>query len=199
MKLSFGLAGGLMQYNLDGSKIVLVDDLDPALDNSIETKLLPDASFGIYVYSPRFYGGITAQQLLQNKIEFTGDNSTVITRLKTHFYAMAGYKLPLGTDFEIEPNLLVKSVSPVPVQVDACLKFAWQQKIWIGGLLRTSDNAISFLAGYSHNRRIFFAYAYETTTSNIRNYSSGTHEIMIGINFPVAVTQKPEESPSFDY
>jgi hypothetical protein len=44
-------------------------------------------------------------------------------------------------------------------------------------------DAVSAMVGYTMQENITFAYSYDFTTTAIKKYSTGTHEIMIGIKF----------------
>lgn len=182
IKLSMGLFGGLVQYTIDGSKITLNDKADP-LSGGLESVVIPDAGFGLYLYSANSFLGASVPQLLQNRLRlFETDTTEAQGQLKSHLFATGGYKFALGDAFEIEPSFLMKMVSPVPVQFDLSAKVTYQKKFWLGLSYRTYD-ALSVLLGYSYLEQLFFGYSYDFTTSEIKNYSSGTHEIMLGIRF----------------
>jgi hypothetical protein len=54
--------------------------------------------------------------------------------------------------------------------------------VWLGFSGRTKD-ALSIMVGYNYNDLLLFGYSYDITTTNLRKYSSGTHELMIGVRF----------------
>jgi hypothetical protein len=57
-------------------------------------------------------------------------------------------------------------------------------------------DAVSLMVGYIMQENLTFAYAYDVTTSDIRKYSSGTHEIMIGMKFhKIKKFQNLEQAP----
>lgn len=180
IKLAFGVAGGLLQFAVDGSKITLRDEGDLALSNGIQSVLVPDVSAGFYLYSKKFYVGASAPQLVKSKLKFF-DYSTGKSQLENHFYAMAGYHLLITEDFEFEPSCLVKYNSPVPLQYDIGGRFKYKERIWIGGAYRNLD-AVTGLIGFNW-KNLMFGYSYDFTTSNLKNYSTGTHEVMIGVRF----------------
>ena len=93
-----------------------------------------------------------------------------------------------------EPSLLVKFVSPAPTQIDIGARIFYKNKIWIGGTYRTRD-AISAMVGVTFKDNLTFGYAYDITTTNLKNYSNGTHELMIGLRFkaPKAPSVAKEE------
>lgn len=180
LKLSLGVAGGLLQFAVDGSKINLRDEGDIALSNGLQSVIVPDFSAGFYLYSPKFYVGASAPQILKSKLQFFDYNGNK-SRLAEHYYAMVGYHLKLSENFEFEPSALVKYVKPVPVQYDIGGRFKYKDRIWVGGAYRNLD-AITALIGFSW-RNLMFGYSYDFTSSNLKNYSTGTHEVMIGVRF----------------
>ena len=184
VKVSLGVSGGILQFMVDGSKISLRDPGDLVLTNSVQQVILPDFGAGIYVYSTdhKWYAGVSVPQVLQNQIKFSDINTASTSKLATHFYATAGYKFNLNDDFKIEPSTCIKYVTPAPLQFDLGLRAIYKDKIWIGGAFRYLD-AISAMVGYTMQENITFAYSYDFTTTNIKKYSTGTHELMIGIKF----------------
>ncbi|MCB0779071.1 MAG: PorP/SprF family type IX secretion system membrane protein, partial [Flavobacteriales bacterium] len=91
-----------------------------------------------------------------------------------------GYRFQLGDDWRLEPSFLVKYVDPVPPKVDLTATVHFRDKIWLGGTYRTND-AISVMLGYWHNKQFQIGYAYDITTTNLRNYNNGTHEVMLAV------------------
>ena len=108
-----------------------------------------------------------------------------------HSYSMAGYRFDIGDDFKIEPSLLVKYVKPAPVQFDFGVKATYKQKFWLGGTFRTRDAVCAF-AGFIYQENISISYSYDFSTTNIKNYSSGTHELVIAIRFAYRKPPAPQ-------
>jgi len=182
IKLSMGLSLGLLQFKIDGSKVILHDEGDPSFGHSLYIDYVPDASAGVYMYSEKYYFGMSASQLINNKISFSDVEALGINKLKSHFMAHGGYKFAIGDNFEIEPNLMVKYVNPAPVQLDIGVRGIYQKMVWAGFGYRTKD-ACSILVGYNHKELLFFGYSYDITLTNIKKYSSGTHELLVGARF----------------
>ena len=192
MKLSFGLFGGIMQYNIDGSKITMVDQADPLTKTGIESIVVPDASFGVYLYADNWFFGASLPQLIGNKLKIT-DGATEIGTLVRHGFIMTGFKWEASDDFTVEPSILVKIVAPTPVQLDFSARVIYQDKVWIGGSFRTED-AMSIIVGYSMQEKLFLGYSYDVTTSGLKDYSAGTHEVMLGIRFDAKKEAPKQES-----
>mgnify|MGYP002146308612 CR=1 FL=1 len=58
----------------------------------------------------------------------------------------------------------------------------YKKEIWAGLVYRHKD-AISVLLGYMYKDYLMIGYSYDITTTSIRKYSSGTHELMLGLRF----------------
>jgi type IX secretion system PorP/SprF family membrane protein len=181
IRMSMGLAAGVMQYKVDGTKIKLADENDPILQPSIYSNIAPDAALGVYFYSTEFFGGFSVKQLLNNSIK-TEDNG--INKLKSHFYLMGGYRYIINREWAIEPAILVKKVVPAPYQVELNCRVIYDKVFW-GGISFRSSDALSVVLGYTYDRKIFFGYTYDIGLNDMRRYNSGSHEVCIGYNFNV--------------
>ena len=81
-----------------------------------------------------------------------------------------------------EPSTNIKYASPAPLLFDLGVRFIYNEKLWLGSVYRHKD-AVSAMVGFTLKQNIAFVYSYDFTTSNIKNYSTGTHELTIGLKF----------------
>lgn len=180
--LSFGLSAGILQWGIDGSKLVLHDEGDQNLLNTYQTTYVPDFGAGVYFHKKdKFYLGLSLPQLYKAPIKLydgTGKNSTIVN----HFNLNGAYKFDLGSDFKIEPSFLLKYEIPAPPKLDIGARVIYQEQIWLGAAYRSND-AITALIGYFYKNYLMIGYSYDITTTNIKKYSMGTHEIMLGLRF----------------
>lgn len=182
INLALALSGGLLEWKLDAQKITLYDPNDQVIIDGVMRSIVPDAKFGLHLYHRNWHLGLAAPNLLRSKLKFNDALYTGLSHLENHFLITGGYKFKLNKDFDLEPSSIIKYISPVPVQADIMARVIWKDKIWLGGVYRTMD-AASLLLGVTYKKNITFGYSYDFTTTNIKNYSSGTHELMIGIRF----------------
>ncbi len=183
IKLAVALSGGILEWKLDAHKINLYDPNDKVIVNGVMRTLVPDAKFGLHLYNSKWFLGFAAPNILQSKLRFdNGALYTGLSKLKHHYLLTGGYKFRVAKDFQVEPSFIVKYVNPAPIQFDFMGRIIWKEKIWLGGVYRTMD-AASLLIGLTYRENISFGYAYDFTTSNLRNYSTGTHELFIGLKF----------------
>lgn len=179
-KLSLGVAFGLLQFTIDGSSINLRDPSDQTLTQSMESETKPDASFGVMWYGEKFQIGLSAGQILHNKVDlYPGDEAG---RLAVHYHAYGSYRHDISSDFQIEPMALVKFVSPMKPQADIGMRMLYRGKLWLGGSYRTHDAAAVF-AGYEIQDYLTIGYSYDITTSDLKRYSAGTHEVVLRVRF----------------
>ena len=181
IKISMGLTAGLMQYKIDGTKITFNDEETSTFIDGVETKFIPDAKVGVYLYSSMFHVGFAASQLINNKLNI-GQDPTGLSKLKSHFYLTGGYKYFINRDWAVEPTLILKTVLPTPPQLDFNARVLYQNMVWLGVGYRTGD-ALSVVFGYSYEDKIYFGYSYDLGLTEISNYHTGSHEIMIGFKF----------------
>ena len=134
------------------------------------------------LHSPKFYVGFSVPQLYQDKINFTGTTTAQSSVLATHYYCMAGYNLDVDDNFRIEFSSMLNFSNPTPVQYNFGVRTVYNKSYWLGISYRSLD-AVPIMAGYIYQDYLSFGYSYDISISNIRNYSSGSHEIMIGIKF----------------
>lgn len=178
-KLGFGLAFKAFQFKFDQSKLVTIQENDPVVNYGVTSQFVPDADFGVYLYNKKYFVGIAATQLIQFNINL-GDSSIDKNQIIRHYYGTAGYKFTLSEDFDLEPSFLFKTTAAAPVNVDINVKAYYKKNYWLGFSYR-SDKDIVAMLGVKINK-FYLGYAFDYTTSNIKDYSNGSHEILIGFN-----------------
>ena len=188
-KLSMSLSLGLLQYAVDGSKITLENSADVALSNALQSSILPDAGFGLHLYSETFYLGASAPQLFESHVKFFDEAEDGATNLSRHFFVTGGYNIKTEGDFTFVPSFLVKYVEPTPVQIEFSGRAIYRDALWLGGSYRL-DDAAAILVGYDYLDNLSMAYSYDIITSGLNKYTSGSHEIMVGIRFMRALPKK---------
>lgn len=181
IKLGLGVYGGFLQFSIDGSKISTDVTDDPVLTGGLNSKIIPDAGFGTFVYSDDWFAGISAPQLLNNKIKLY-DTVETVGRLVSHFYAMGGYAYHINDDITLQPTALIKYVPPVNPQVDITLQMHYRDMVNFGVFYRTGD-ALGLLIGYNWQNNILIGYSYDYNIGGLSQYTTGSHELMLGIRF----------------
>ena len=180
INLAVGVAAGMSSISLDRSKIILEDPSDQAISDNNERQIQPDVGAGIWLYGPRYFAGVSAQQLLGRQLNFSDYAEYDQGKQVPHVFMTAGYKFYLSEDIAAIPSAMVKMVSPVPVSLDLNMKMAFKDKFWLGGSYR-KDDSFAALAGLNVGHFFNLSYSYDFTTSNLKTVSNGTHEIVLGL------------------
>lgn len=182
MNLSMGLSAGILQWGIDGNKVTLRDEGDTQLLTTYQNAYVPDFGAGIYFHQKnKFYVGLSVPQLHQAPIVLY-ENVYKNSRLASQFNLNGAYTFELNEDFDVEPSALIKVEFPAPAKFDVGLRGIFKDMVWLGGVYRHND-AFSVLLGYLFEDYLMIGYSYDVTTTNLKRYSNGTHELMLGIKF----------------
>ena len=181
--LSGGIGIGMQRMSLDASKLNFGDvTIDPAIGGTgVLNKTRLDLMAGLYLYSADYFIGLSAQQLVPQKIDYSsGYIRPSSGKTVPHIFATAGYRLMIGQDFNLIPSVMVKYVDPLPVQFEFNAKLQYRDLLWIGASARRNDGFAGML-GLNVSSKFNVGYAYDHTTSGLNTFTRGTHEIVVGM------------------
>jgi len=179
--LGIGLSAGILQKSIKADWVT--PDGTPATDDgsiaiSGQSDLVPDFNLGVFYQQNQLYMGISATHLLKT------DLSNLNIQNVQHFWITAGYDYDMNPDFKLRPSILAKS-DGASTQLDVNVNVLYKSMIWGGVSYRVSD-AIAPMLGYQTDvagGKLRIGYAYDVTTSQLKNYSNGSHDIMLNYCF----------------
>lgn len=174
-KLAFGLKGTANLFSIDVNKLNIQHQNDPQFQN-LDNDFSPNVGAGIYLYSDKFYAGLSVPNFFETKRY--KDNSISITQERLHYYFITGYVFEASPNLKIKPSVLAKAVEGAPLQLDGSLNFLLYEKLTLGAAYRW-DAAWSAMAGFQISNSIFIGYAYDAETTQLENYNSGSHEVFL--------------------
>lgn len=178
-RLSFGVGVGVNYHRLAISEVKMNNPSDPIYRDGDFKQLAPTVSAGLWFYSADVYLGFAAQNLLENSIGFSVTGNVQMP-MRRHYFATAGYRFKFG-DFYLTPSAMLKFVQPAPVAYDVNLKGQFSDAFWAGLTWRHGDG-VAAMAGFFISTRLNVAYAYDFIKTDLRRHSTGSHEIILGIN-----------------
>ncbi|MDQ8003741.1 MAG: type IX secretion system membrane protein PorP/SprF [Pedobacter sp.] len=183
--LSFGLQAGYSQYRGNFSNVPLNSsgiNNDAAYQDNVNKGLL-NLGTGVYYNSDRFYVGLSAPQLLNNQLsEFKVAGNNTFSGQALHLFLATGYVIPLSPDFDLKPSVLVKGVQGSPIQADLNANLWIKQVFSIGFQYRTSAD-IAAMVEVQASPQFRLGYSYDRSTTNLVQFNSGSHEIMLRYEF----------------
>jgi type IX secretion system PorP/SprF family membrane protein len=194
-KLSFGLQAGVKYSDVLWSRITTEVSEDPLLRAPIRNKAVPDASFGIYYSSKKYYVGVSSKQLLQNQVGVVNVNGKEqYTKLLRHFYGMAGAAFSVSDKLVFRPSVLVKFVQNAPPQMDLNASILVSKTFWLGVSYRT-EKALSFMTEFNISDNLRIGYSYDVWFNELQAYNKGSHEVRL--SFDLDIFQRRMLSPRY--
>lgn len=185
LNLSLGASLGLQQYRVNAAELKYDAQGTTDIATSTNTTTIkPDGNVGVWLYNKKFYVGGSSIQVFNQKLD-VASNGAAESRLNRHFFATAGYRIKLDSAgiWALVPSVMVKMIAPTPLQVDLNCKIRYKDTFW-GGLSWRNQDAVIAIIGMTLNKKIDIGYAFDYTTSKLANFTSGSHEIMVGYRIP---------------
>lgn len=180
--ISAGFGLGIAQMTLDASKVNFGKiAVDPAVYGSGELRRIrPNLSAGVYLYSANYFLGVSAQQIIPQRVNYANDTVNLkTTNVLPHMFLTGGYRFLVGDDFNFIPSVMVKHFSATPTQVEFNAKLQYRDLLWVGASYRSED-AVAGMVGLNLGNKVQVGYSYDYTASNLRSFSRGSHEFLLG-------------------
>jgi type IX secretion system PorP/SprF family membrane protein len=180
-KLAFGLRGTAHLLNVDFTKLNIYNQGDALAQYNIANQFSPNFGFGAYWYSEDTYFGFSTPNLIKtkhfDKVQATYSASSVPYE-RRHYYFIAGKVFDIDPSLQFKPAVLAKIVEGAPIGLDISANFLIKEKFTLGAAYRWSA-AVSMLAGFQISSNWFIGYGYDTETTKLANYNSGSHELFL--------------------
>jgi type IX secretion system PorP/SprF family membrane protein len=192
VKLSLGLRAGATMFAANYTDHIAWDTGDEVLQAN-NTSYLPNFGFGSYLYHEKYFLSFSIPHILSYDpissltIDLNNSNQTV-----RHYYLMGGYNVSLSESFVLQPSILFKYAERAPSQLDANFLVEYKQIFSIGAGYRTGDSFIA-LTKFQISNKFQLGYAFDITLTDLKDYSKGSHEIMLNYRFGREI----ENAPSF--
>lgn len=137
-----------------------------------------DIGAGLYFYSKELFVGVSADRITRDMVSFGAGTANFDPRLQMNF--TAGYKFPLNENLTMMPSVLAKTIDNAPLSVEASVQVEYQERMWFGASYRYND-ALVVMLGASISEKFKFGYSFDYSLSKFNNYTSGGHELVLGI------------------
>ncbi|GAC1370521.1 MAG: type IX secretion system membrane protein PorP/SprF [Hymenobacter sp.] len=213
-KLGFGIQGIYTYLGKGTYNAIDPDDINVPREAS-DHKF--DAGAGIWYEAPKFYAGISLNNLARSEYSFKsgGTKGTPSRYLaENHAYATAGYNIEASSSVVVTPMVLVKAVLPGSYsstsKYDNSKNYSFEggvratidDKYWIGANYR-HEESFSGLLGLSFAKdnalRVGYAFDFIAFNQDARAFSS--HEIMLSYRLPKPglVTRPAIRTPRYSF
>ena len=177
-KLSLGLKAGLssMQTNFNGFKFN-----DPATDMAFVENInttKPNIGVGAYYFRDNLYVGLSVPNLLKTKYIEEKSGVNAFGSENIHTFLTAGYVFQVNDMWKVKPAFMTKFVKGAPISIDLTANVLYNEKFELGAAYRI-DDSVSALFNFNVTPTLRVGYAYDYTLTNLGQFNSGTHEIML--------------------
>ena len=177
--LYMGLKAGGSFINIDLNSLGIVND--PVFSENV-SRFNPNVGIGFLLKGEKYYINLSAPSLLKSKrYEKDGIRVTNATD-ELHAYIGAGYTFSLNDDIDFIPSIMSRYVNGAPLSLDLTTTFDIYNKVELGLSYRI-DESVSGIGLFKLSDWIHFGYAYEATTTDVGDYSEGTHEVILRFKF----------------
>jgi type IX secretion system PorP/SprF family membrane protein len=177
-KMSFGISAGLNMVKNSWSSIETTVSDDPSFVPNVERKTSPVIGSGFYFYNEKMFVGISSPELFNFNLDQFSTSMLY-----------GGTIIKLNENLKLKPTVYFKYIKHSPLQVDLNSTLYLKNILGIGIGYRSGDAAYAY-ADIKINNQFNLGYSYDFTLSKIRNYSSGSHEIMIRYLFGYNIKSK---------
>lgn len=176
--IRLGLTAGYYQFRVNPTSAVVFDLADNIVNGGSQSSSSINTEVGLMY---RFKGldlGVSSKQVIQTFSNF-GYTNLDGYGLKRHIIALAGYKFQINQNLALRPSVMYKGIPQIS-QFDFNADVMYKDFIQGGLGYRTGVGLIGRV-GINIQDLFFIGYAYEAPMRNIAKYSSGSHEVIIGL------------------
>ncbi len=191
VSLAFGAKGGFSYYDLDRDLFNDPDLLNDPFFQDQFNNWSPNFGFGFYLSAQNWYIGASAPKLINNN---NNEYDEYLALEQVHYYFTGGYVFNLSDNLKFRPTALTKLTSGAPLSVDVSGTFIINEKLYLGANYRF-DDAVGGFIDLEVLNGLRVGYGYEHSVSDLRPYTSGSHEILLIYEFRFKNTKY--KSPRF--
>ena len=181
-ELAFGVKAGFTHYSLDEELLTDPSVVNDPFFNDVSNRWSPNIGAGFYWHSQRWYLGVSAPRILNTDYNNGRQGQIDYVALeRVSYYVTGGYVFDLSETTKLKPSVLLKATNGAPLSFDISANFLFNETFWIGGGYRINQSAaaIGGIADFQVSKQLRIGYAYEYPISDIRAYTSGTHEVLL--------------------
>ncbi len=191
-RLAFGLKVSGNLLNVNYNRLNQYNPGEQILQNNITNLFSPNVGVGFYYYNKNSYLGASVPMLFDTE-KYDDVNKAQVNQ-RYHLYLIGGKVFDLSYNLKFKPAFISKVVAGSPLQLDLSTNFMFNEKFVIGAGYRWSSS-VSMLAGFQVSDKMFVGYGYDTETTKLSNYNSGSHELFL--QFDLFRKQSRIETPRF--
>lgn len=189
--IRFGLSAGVFQLSASTSSAIVDDPSDEIIQSGNQSSMAFSNEFSVFYNYKKLQIGVSIPQVVETYANFDVNDSPGGFQLTRHIVGFAEYDISLGEKLSFQPSVLFKTAAGKQNQLDLNGQISYKQLFYVGAGYRSSAGLLARI-GLNIKDVFTVAYAYEFASNNVNSYSSGSHEIMLGIKLCKKKKSTPE-------
>ena len=187
-RFAVGLQGGFINIKENYLDVITNDPDDVQFSQNVQ-QMVPNFGFGLYYNTKKFYAGLSVPRIIENYVDPTNglEIKNRFNQRNMHYFVTAGYVFDLNDNIKLKPMTMIKASDGATIQADVTCAAYFKETFWVGLTYRTAA-AASIFAQINLTKQLRLGYSYDYTTTRLRHYTSGSHEITLGYDFPLQKT-----------
>lgn len=177
-----GLAANLSQRGVDFNKMELEEDNEQGNLAGVQQNTLFDGDAGLAFHYDRLQVGFAVPQLLETTTDYSDalDQTDFSYRNQRQYLLQAGYDFPINEQFDLRPTVISRLSRGFTPQYEGIVAAGYQRKYYLM-LGYRSQYAMTAGASFQISDAIMAGYSYDLPTNELQGFTSGSHEVMLGI------------------
>jgi type IX secretion system PorP/SprF family membrane protein len=181
--LSFGLSAGINLMSARYTELATTQANDLSFANDYRGTFRPDFGAGIYYFSKKYFVGLSVPTMTSQRYLLENEKVRTYSDFGNYnFILTGGYLFTLSQNFKLKPSSLIRITPNQQAQIDLNANVIYKDQFWLGMSYRHHD-ALVVLAEFQINQQFKIGYSYDYTLATFKNYSKGSHEIMLQYEF----------------
>ena len=171
-KIAFGIMPGYKRLYYDYRKLRTTTTGDGTFD--LNTPVINSfiTSAGIFYSTKNIYLGISSPELLNISSQ----------KASPELNFVAGYIISVGNQVVVKPSVLIREIKNAPTQFDINVTTYIHESLGIGLAYRNKDALVVYF-DWAIDKKFKIGYAYDYSVGTLRQFNSGSHEIMLNYFF----------------
>ncbi len=190
--LSFGVQGGFNALRSDYTLTISREEDKFGVYRSFN----PNFGAGLFFKNKKYYAGFSVPYMLNSELLTVNSAFQSSARRYRYYYISGGFTQKLSNSVKLVSSTLIRFQDKAPISFDLTLITVLYDAVGIGVSYRLNDSVIG-LFELQLNENFHVGYAYDLTSSDIRQYSNGTHEIMLNYRIKITKFHQGLECPAY--
>lgn len=175
-KLSLGIKSGFSNYTIDYRLLNIENPSEFQGGPSIVKNVNFNFGSGLYLYSKKYFLGISVPNILSNK--YIDSYKNTLANSSQNYFFTSGYTFELDDEVMLKPTIMTRIVKGAPISTLCAVNLDWKQKFY-GSLNFELDSSIGVFTGFRFTERFMVGYSYDISVNKFSNYNGGIHSMFL--------------------